>query len=50
MRVTDDGGKVRIDIGGRLFSAYWYRDVRKPYLYPLLGPHDLPMTRDWPSQ
>ena len=48
--VTDlpDQGKVRIEINGQLFSYYIYRGYSRPILYPVMGPGQIPMTRNWP--
>ncbi len=42
--------RLRIEINGELFSEYHFKDVSRPYLYPVLGPDGLPMTRDWPMK
>ncbi len=43
-------GKVRIDIGGQLFTEYHYAKFAKPILYPIIGPHGIPMTRNYPMK
>lgn len=48
--ITEQEGKLRIEIGGELFSEYHYQNVTRPYLYPLLGPGNLPVTRNWPMK
>ncbi len=48
--VRDGDGKVRVEINSHLFTQYFYRDVPRPYCYPLLGPDSLPMTRQWPQE
>ncbi len=50
VRITDLDGKLRIEIGGELFSEYRYRGFSRPFLYPVLGPAGLPMTRNWPMK
>lgn len=37
-----------MEINGARFADYNYRDVARPYLYPIFGPTGVPMTRDWP--
>jgi len=39
---------IRVEINGKLFTEYFFKDVPRPYCYPLLGPEELPMTRNWP--
>jgi hypothetical protein len=46
VRKADD--RVRIEIEGELFGEYHYRDVSRPFLYPVLGPGGVRMTRNWP--
>ena len=46
----DDGTKVRVELGGKFFTDYHYRDVARPYCYPIMGPGEIGMTRNWPLQ
>lgn len=46
--VREADGKVRVEADGALFAAYNYQSVARPYLYPVVGPTGVPMTRDWP--
>ena len=50
VRVSEQPGKLRIEINGELFSEYYYQDVPRPYLYPILGPGGLAITRNWPMK
>ena len=43
-------GKVRVEIDGQLFTEYVYKDLPKPILYPVIGPHGIPMTRNYPMK
>jgi hypothetical protein len=38
-------GKVRIEIDGELFANYCYTDTSRPYLFPVLGPGGVHLTR-----
>src|SRR5262245_45759789 len=42
--------RLRVEINGKLFTEYFFKDVPRPYCYPILGPDDLPMTRNWPMK
>jgi hypothetical protein len=42
--------KVRVEINGELFTEYHYKDVPRPYFYPVLGPGEVAMTRKWPLE
>jgi hypothetical protein len=39
-----------VEINGDLFTEYFFKDVPRPFCYPLLGPGQLPMTRNWPMK
>jgi hypothetical protein len=42
--------RLRVEINGLLFTEYYYKDVPRPYCYPLIGPEGAAMTRDWPMK
>ncbi len=42
--------RLRIEINGGLFTEYFFKDVPRPYYYPLIGPDNLAMTRNWPME
>ncbi len=48
VRIFPEKGKLRIEINGAFFSDYIYEDVSRPFLYPVIGPARLPVTRNWP--
>jgi hypothetical protein len=37
-------------IGGELFTEYIFRGYEKPILYPIIGPHGIGMTRNFPMR
>ena len=43
-------GRLRIEIGGQLFTEYIYHGYAKPILYPVIGPHNIRMTRNYPMK
>jgi hypothetical protein len=47
LELTD---RLRIEINGHLFTEYFFRNVPRPYYYPLMGPGELPTTRNWPMK
>jgi hypothetical protein len=57
-QTTEQGGvqisqlsdRLRIEIDGRLFTEYFFKDVPRPYCYPIIGPGEVAMTRDWPMK
>ena len=44
VQIADEGEKLVIKIGGQLFTEYWYKNVPRPYFYPVIGPGGTPMT------
>jgi hypothetical protein len=50
VQITQSDDKLRVEINGQLFTEYHYKDVPRPYFYPVLGPDELPMTRKWPLE
>jgi hypothetical protein len=50
VQITQLDGKLSVQINGRLFTEYHYKDVPRPYCYPVLGPDQLAMTRKWPLE
>lgn len=50
VQVTQLDDRLRVEIQGKLFTEYFFKDVPRPYCYPLVGPGGLAMTRDWPMK
>jgi hypothetical protein len=50
VKLTQTDKSVRVEINGKLFTEYHFKDVPRPYCYPVLGPEELPMTRNWPMR
>ncbi len=48
--ITEKEGKLRIEIGGKFFSEYHFKDVSRPFLYPVLGPGGAAYTRNYPMK
>ena len=48
IEITDDGTKARVTIDDELFTEYCYSGYAKPILYPVFGPAQTPMTRNYP--
>ena len=42
--------RLRVEINGQLFTEYFFKDVPRPYCYPLIGPGETAMTRNWPMK
>ena len=52
VEIEDIGaGKLEVRIGGKLFTRYHYGDQwARPFLYPFVGPGDVPVTRSYPMR
>lgn len=50
VKLTESPGKVRVEIGGKLFTEYNYENTSRPFLYPIIGPGGVGMTRNWPMK
>jgi hypothetical protein len=50
VKIIDRDDVLRVEIGGEHFTDYHYRQVAKPYLYPIIGPGGQAMTRNWPMK
>jgi hypothetical protein len=48
--IKEAGDKLRIEVGGQLFSEYHYQNVSRPFLYPIIGPGGAQMARNWPMK
>ena len=50
VQITQLADRLRVEIDGALFTEYFFKDVPRPYCYPLIGPGGAPMTRNWPMK
>ena len=48
VQISQLSDRLRVEIDGKLFTEYFYKDVPRPYFYPVIGPGGAPMTRNWP--
>lgn len=47
--IQEQNGKYVVTIGGELFTQY-IQGEQKPFLYPVIGPNGVGMTRDFPMK
>jgi hypothetical protein len=50
VQITQLPDRLHIEINGKLFTEYFFKDVPRPYCYPLLGPGEAAMTRNFPMK
>ena len=50
VQITKLDDRLRVEIDGKLFTEYHFKNGPRPYCYPIIGPGELPMTRNWPMK
>ena len=50
VKITELPDKIKIEVNGKLFTEYNFKDVPRPYFYPVIGPTDVNITRHWPMK
>ncbi len=51
VKLTKQSDRVRVEIGGKLFTEYVFGDgATRPYCYPILSADGTPLTRDFPMK
>src|SRR4029453_4247724 len=48
VKLTRLDDRVRVEIGGKLFTEYIFKGAPKPYLYPVLAADGTEMMRHYP--
>jgi len=48
VKITEHDEKVTVEINGKLFTEYRFKDAQRPYFYPVIGPTGVPVNRHWP--
>jgi hypothetical protein len=48
--VTKLDDRVRVEIGGQLFTEYYFKGASRPYCYPVLAPDGTSVVRDFPMK
>jgi sugar phosphate isomerase/epimerase len=50
VKITEQEKTLRVEINGELFTEYCFKDVPRPYFYPVIGPTGVPIIRHWPMK
>lgn len=50
VEMTELGDRVKVEVNGQLVTEYQFKNVPRPFCYPLIGPDGLQMTRSWPMR
>jgi len=50
VKLTRLDDRVRVEIGGKLFTEYIFKGASRPYCYPVLASDGTPLSRDFPMK
>jgi hypothetical protein len=50
IKLTRLEDRVRVEIGGQLFTEYFFKGVPRPFLHPILAADGTQLTRDFPMK
>jgi hypothetical protein len=50
VEIIETPDKIRVEINGNLFTEYNFKDVPRPFFYPVIGPTGVNVTRNWPMK
>jgi hypothetical protein len=50
VRILQTNDVLRVELNGKLFTEYHYTNVPRPFCHPLMGPGEIPLTRDFPRR
>ena len=49
-KVISEPDRIRVELGGQLFSEYIFTGAPRPYFYPVLAADDTRLNRDFPMK
>ncbi|MBM3851735.1 MAG: hypothetical protein FJ399_01115 [Verrucomicrobia bacterium] len=50
IKITRSDDRVRVELGGKLFTEYIFKGAPRPYLYPVLAADGTELTRNYPMK
>ena len=50
VKITKLPEKLRVEVNGKLFTEYNFKEGPFPYFYPVVGPTGVPVIRHWPMK
>jgi len=50
VKLTQRDDKVTVEINGKLFTEYRFKEPQRPFFYPVIGPTGQPVMRHWPVE
>ncbi len=48
VRLMERDDKITVEVNGKLFTEYRFREPQRPFFYPVIGPTGVPIIRHWP--
>ncbi len=48
VKVTQHSDRVTVEIDGKPFTEYRFKEPQRPFFYPVIGPTGAPVSRSWP--
>ncbi|MEN6576378.1 MAG: DUF6807 family protein [Phycisphaerales bacterium] len=48
VKLTERDDKVTVEINGKLFTEYRFKEPQRPFFYPVIGPTGVSVIRNWP--
>ena len=48
VRITQTNDVLRVELNGKHFTDYHFKNVPRPFCYPIIGPGGVAMTRNYP--
>lgn len=50
VKIIEEQDHLRIELNGHFFTGYYFKNVPRPFYYPVIGPGEVAMTRNWPMK
>lgn len=50
VQLTQLADRVKVQVDGKLFTEYYFANVPRPFCYPIIGPGEAAMTRNFPMK
>jgi hypothetical protein len=50
VKLTELDDRIRVEIGGKLFTEWRHKEWVAPFLYPVIGPNGESVTRHYPMK
>jgi sugar phosphate isomerase/epimerase len=48
VKLTEKDDRVTVEVNGKLFTEYRFKEPQRPFFYPVIGPTGVPVIRHWP--